>query len=409
MKQELLRRCLYDDPHGSEFLDNIDLRALLEAIREHLQMDVAFIAKFSETERIIELLDCKGTDEPLNEGHADPIGQSYCKKIVDEELPELIPNTRQNAITAQMGVTDILDIGAYMGVPIRLSSGNIYGTFCCYSHQDNPSLSKRDLSILNILADFAAKTIEKQLQQGKELETIRSRITQVLQQSAFHTLFQPIYNLNSTKTVGFEALTRFDLEPLRSPDQWFREAEQVELDEQLEMVAIRRALKGLNDFDSTQYISINASPKHVESGALSAVLSGYDLGRVVLELSEHKSVKDFFAFNELMKPLRARGLVLAIDDVGSGYANFLHILELDVETIKLDVSLIRGIDKDYNRRALAAAILGFANETHISVIAEGVETETELQCLRNLGVSLVQGYHIARPMSLDLARSFEAS
>jgi EAL domain-containing protein (putative c-di-GMP-specific phosphodiesterase class I) len=107
----------------------------------------------------------------------------------------------------------------------------------------------------------------------------------------------------------------------------------------------------------------------------------------------------------VLEPLRKKGLRLAVDDAGAGYASFRHILRLEPDIIKLDMSLTRDIDTDRTRRALAAALIRFAQETGSKIIAEGVETQSELEVLRSLGISMAQGYLISRPVPLAAAVS----
>ena len=99
----------------------------------------------------------------------------------------------------------------------------------------------------------------------------------------------------------------------------------------------------------------------------------------------------------VMAPLQAQGLRIAIDDAGAGYASLRHVLNLHPEIVKLDISITRGIDTDRSRRALAAALRGFASETGCSIVAEGIETPAELSTLQALGISRAQGYHLGRP------------
>jgi EAL domain-containing protein (putative c-di-GMP-specific phosphodiesterase class I) len=102
-------------------------------------------------------------------------------------------------------------------------------------------------------------------------------------------------------------------------------------------------------------------------------------------------------------PHRERGLRLALDDAGAGYASFSHVLKLRPDIIKLDRSLVTGIDDDGARRAFVTAIAVLALEMQAQVTAEGVETTSQLDVLRCLGVDTVQGYLLARP-TLDRTR-----
>ena len=91
---------------------------------------------------------------------------------------------------------------------------------------------------------------------------------------------------------------------------------------------------------------------------------------------------------------------IAVDDAGSGYSSLAHILKLAPDFIKLDRELVSGIDLDPVRRALAASLVTFAADTGAEIVAEGVETEDELEVLRRLGVRYAQGYHLGRPAPL---------
>jgi EAL domain-containing protein (putative c-di-GMP-specific phosphodiesterase class I) len=113
-------------------------------------------------------------------------------------------------------------------------------------------------------------------------------------------------------------------------------------------------------------------------------------GRIVIEITEHTGVKDYEGRLTALQPLRQCGLKLAVDDAGAGYSSPRHILILQPDFIKLDMDLIRHIDPDPARRALASALIAFARDTSSSIIAEGVETASEFATLQSLGVEQAQ-------------------
>jgi EAL domain-containing protein (putative c-di-GMP-specific phosphodiesterase class I) len=117
----------------------------------------------------------------------------------------------------------------------------------------------------------------------------------------------------------------------------------------------------------------------------------------VIEVTEHVPVEDYDALNAHLEGLRARGTRLAIDDAGAGFASLRHILLLHPDVIKLDVSLTRGVEDDIARRALASAFISFAAEIGATIVAEGIETRTQFETLRRLGVRYGQGWYLARP------------
>jgi EAL domain-containing protein (putative c-di-GMP-specific phosphodiesterase class I) len=122
-----------------------------------------------------------------------------------------------------------------------------------------------------------------------------------------------------------------------------------------------------------------------------------ELGGLILELTENSLLEDTPGLHAEISRLLALGVRFAVDDMGAGYSGLRQITTLRPTYLKLDRSLISGIDTDPDRGALVSAMLGYARQTNGHLVAEGVETEAELETLRALGVELVQGYYLARP------------
>ncbi len=228
----------------------------------------------------------------------------------------------------------------------------------------------------------------------------QARVRAALEDGALRMVFQPIVHLPDSRPVGYEALARFGLEPKRSPDIWFREAGEVAMREELEVGAIARALTALPDVPQDRWLSLNAAPELVISGALARVLEGHDCSRLVLEVTEEAPIEDYDAFAAGLLELRSRGLRLAVDDAGAGFASLRHILRLAPDVIKLDRTLIDQVDTSRASRALAAAFVSFAREVGSLVLAEGIERALQLETLLDLGVTLGQGYRLGRPGAL---------
>jgi EAL domain-containing protein (putative c-di-GMP-specific phosphodiesterase class I) len=124
---------------------------------------------------------------------------------------------------------------------------------------------------------------------------------------------------------------------------------------------------------------------------------------VVLELTEHTGIDDYHLFGEAIAELRSNGLRLAVDDAGAGFSSFRHILNLRPDIIKLDIALTRGIDTDPARRALGSAMLTFGLDAYnASIVAEGIETQSELATLQGLGCHYGQGYLLGRPAQMSV-------
>src|SRR2546427_4950945 len=195
------------------------------------------------------------------------------------------------------------------------------------------------------------------------------RVRRVLGGRGLSISYQPIVDVRFGGALGFEALARFPCPPA-GPDVWFADAAGVGLDAELEALAIETALDALPWMPGGAYLSVNASPSMVVSGRLKALLSGVALDRVVLEITEHAPIPGYQVLAAALRPLRAAGLRIAVDDAGAGYASFSHILNLRPDVIKLDITITRDIDKDEGRRALASALRTFAGDTGSTVVAE---------------------------------------
>lgn len=151
------------------------------------------------------------------------------------------------------------------------------------------------------------------------------------------------------------------------------------------------------------YVAVNVAPRTLASSQLRELLGDRPLERVVFELTEHARVASYEPLREVASYYRGRGARIAVDDAGSGYASFQHILELRPDIIKLDRSLTTGIDRNPVLIALATSLVTFAESLGARVCAEGIETSAELVALQQLGVRYGQGYFLGRPNPLPVA------
>jgi EAL domain-containing protein (putative c-di-GMP-specific phosphodiesterase class I) len=382
---------------------NSTLKRTLEAIRQHLGMQVAYISEFNDGRTIFREVDAPGLESLIKAGDSHSLDDVYCRHILEGRLPELIPDTSREPLAMAMPITAAAHIGAHISVPIRLPDGRLYGMFCCVGFEANPSLNARDLQTMRAFADLAAFEINRDLEKIEAVEEKRKRITGVIDTNQFSIVYQPIWEMRSRRAIGFECLARFHALPSRPPNEWFDDAAEVGMGTALEMAAIRAALGVVSSIPVHLHLAINASVETIMSREFLNVMNEIAPGRVVLEITEHTDVEDYDDLLKGLQPLRQRGLKLAVDDAGAGYSSLRHILNLQPDFIKLDMALIRHIDLDPARRALAAALIAFARDTNSAIIAEGVETASEFATLQSLGVDQAQGYFLGRPLPLKSA------
>lgn len=230
-------------------------------------------------------------------------------------------------------------------------------------------------------------------------ERSRKRIREMVSRKMLVTAFQPIHDLTTGRVLGAEALSRFVSVDGAGADYWFKEAAAVGLTTELEFAAIESALTAALTLPSHLYIALNISPAACLSPRLQQVLTAgaLPLDRLVLELTERLEVEEYGTLISALGPWRRRGLRIAVDDAGSGFASMRHIVRIRPDLIKLDRSLIAGIDEDEGQRALGAAMVAFATKIGASLVAEGIETEAELTVVTGLGMTTGQGYLLGRP------------
>ena len=256
---------------------------------------------------------------------------------------------------------------------------------------------------VDVVRELAGQ-LEREARIVEHEQTLRDRVDRALEKGAIVPAYQAIVDLAMWRIVGVEALARFQLEPRRSPDVWFKEAAVVGRSTELELAAVRAEARAFEDpAVGSCYVAFNVSPETILHRGIFEALVGLPWDHVVLEVTEHAPVAEYSALADALGPFRAAGGRLSVDDAGAGFASLRHILRLEPDVIKLDISLTRDVDTDRRKRALAAALCSFANEMGISIVAEGVETRSELEALRTLGVGYCQGYFLRKPAPLDVA------
>lgn len=229
--------------------------------------------------------------------------------------------------------------------------------------------------------------------EDREVAARTGRIRRLLDEPVTIAL-QPIVHIGDGDIAGHEALARFA--DGRSPDVVFAEAARAGLGVELELHAVEHAIACLDTLPEDAFLSVNVSPDAVLDARLDAVLAGAPPQRLVLELTEHAPVHDYGVLVRRLDALRATGLRIAVDDCGAGFASLRHVVLLAPDFLKLDVVLCRDVRSPV-RWAMARAIAGFAAETRSIAVAEGVESEADLEALVELGVPLAQGWLLGEP------------
>lgn len=223
----------------------------------------------------------------------------------------------------------------------------------------------------------------------------------------FDFAFQPVVDIQARQVVAYEALVRGPRgESAASVLAQVNASNRYRFDQACRVKAIKSAAAlGLR-----QRLSINFLPNAVYKPELcirttleAARVHGFPLDRIVFEVTEGERVEDGPWFAEILREYKRCGLLTAIDDFGAGYAGLRLLADFQPDIVKLDMDLVRGIDAHPPRRAIVRHLVALCADLGIAVVAEGIETPAERDCLADLGVRLMQGWLFARPAFQALA------
>lgn len=384
---------------GHEPADPADLvHTLLGLLRRRLGLDTAWVASFSSGMQVFEVVDGDARALGLSPGDRSSLSGSYSVRVIDGRLPAVIPDTSADKTASVLQKTREWGVGAFVGVPLLGPDGSAVGMVCAVSRQPRPHLADVDLRVARKMAELIGALMELPADPTKIATDQHDGIRRMVAERDFEIVFQAVHDVSTGAVLGVEALARFPCEPFR-PDLVFAEAALLGLDIELETAVIARALSLVPQLPEDAFVAVNISPSAVLRTPWPDLLSEVDPSRLVLEITEHDAVENYGALDDVLEACRARGMRVAVDDVGAGFSSFSHVLEIAPEFIKIDHSITRNIDADAARRRLAQSIAELAAQIGATVIAEGVETQGELDAVGAAGIPWAQGFYLSRPKS----------
>lgn len=379
--------------------ENVRRRLLraVELTHANLRLDVAYVVELSDDGPVYRAaagdtgafhvaLDC---DSPA---HA-----ALCRELLAGRLPNVVADAAADPRLEQLGLAHRTPVGAFIAVPLRYSDGAAFGVLCGLGHLARPDLEDSDTRLVSMLGE----AIVDDLDAHRSRERMRVDIQQLIDNEDLRTAYQPIIDVRSERCVGIEALARFPA-PFSKPEWAFAASHDVGLGLELERLAIREAWKMLPRLGPEQYLAINVAPQAlVELARRANPRQELPLEKLVVEVTEHAVVDCYRPLLKGLTPLRERGLRIAVDDAGAGYASLRHVLELRPDFIKVDRSLIHGIARDHAQEVAVAAFLSLAADLNARVVAEGVERAEDLEVAIGLGVYAAQGYLLGKPTTSE--------
>lgn len=235
----------------------------------------------------------------------------------------------------------------------------------------------------------------------RQYRTLRA----LLDSGGLVTYFQPIYHLETETIYGYEILTRGpENGEFESAEALFSFAEQTDLILELERSCRKRAfgLGRTGRFPARLFINCSVQCLYdreftPELITAEAVRAGLESHQVVFEITERVAIHDWERFRTMLRGLKQNGFRVAIDDMGAGYSNLKLLAEIEPDFLKLDISLVKGVENNLVKLELLRTLQALAMKIGAQVIAEGLESEAEHRVVKELGIPYGQGYYLARP------------
>ncbi|WP_346785858.1 sensor domain-containing phosphodiesterase [Aurantiacibacter flavus] len=389
-------------PLDDELASDSQIAGFLHSAREHLGLEIGLIGRWVEDDlREITHVDSM-LDLPLAPGLRQHREETYCWHVLTGDLPEMIADAAAFPAAQALHITEALPVGAHFSVPLRLSDGTVWGSFCAIGRTPDPTLTGRDLAIFESFAAMAAERIDTLIGDAARREQTRQRIEEMFEGDAVTIFQQPIHLLADGQPAGVECLARFPDVNKRSPGAWFGDAESTGLGEELEMTAVRGAIETFASVPEGFFAALKAPARCVVSGAVRAALEAEPAADVVVTLTQYAAADDKLALVQALEAIRPTARV-AIDMVGTSYASMQLAALVKPDFVKLDMALARNVATDPAARALVSAVVALVSEWDGAVIAEGIEESAQAEAMQSLGVTYGQGYLFARPMPMVAA------
>lgn len=293
----------------------------------------------------------------------------------------------------------ILHIGASVGIAISPNDG----------YDPDGLLKDADLALYLAKAEgrgchrFFEPGMNVRMQARRSMEIDLRRALALKQ---LDLVYQPQIDLISNTITGFEALIRWN-HPIRgivSPADFIPLAEEIGVITVIGEWVLRTACKQAATWPASTSIAINLSPLQFRGGRISETVisalaqSGLPAHRLELEITEGAMLDNSDATWEALGQLQALGISVSMDDFGTGYSSLSYLQKFPFNTIKIDQCFVRDIERHSDRRAIVCAVNTLAKALGMRTVAEGVETDVELACIRTAGCDAVQGYLTGRPM-----------
>lgn len=357
--------------------------AMVDIVRRELGLEVAFISEIEDDQRSFRALATQ-VELPIEVGFSEPYEGTYCQMITSGQLDEVVPDTAADPLTKDAFHTHHLGIGAYVGVPMRRSTGELFGTLCAFSRSARPELSAAEAEVLRATGVLIMRLIESEEALDERLADLDQVVDDAVVDAAIDLM--PVCDVADGTVVAHEAAVRFaDGRPFR---ERLREARDVGRGVELELTVLARTLAAVQEV-TVPLVSVSLSADAMRDPAFQAIIAAVSPTRLLIRFDVEDVVPDYAELVSLLQPLRRLGARVAVDRVGEGSTDLRHVMMLSPDAVRIDPALTTGLDDDPGRRMLVESIATLAAKVDADCVALGVTSDADLDWLPELGVSHV--------------------
>jgi diguanylate cyclase (GGDEF)-like protein len=412
-------------PNKNLFLDRLK-QAIKHVKREHQSLSVLFL----DLDRFKEINDTYGHD--LGDELLRHIAKRLQKVVRDDDTVSRIGGDEFTLIlpnTDQVSVVKVVEkIFEEMRKPFNLSGVDIHATFSVgisiYKQDgENPDILLRNADTAMYKAKDNGKN-SYQFYNQKMTELVRKRlqldtdIRNGLKNGEFEAYYQPKIDATTLRVVGLESLIRWNhpTKGLLYPAEFIPFAEEIGLIIEIDRYMLEHCVYQLVEWHAAGYktgkLSINISAKKLESEDFRSELfrlvekSGVDTDLLELEILESQIMKDPEHSIDILRSIKSLGISISIDDFGTGYSSLSYLKKLPVSKLKIDRSFIVDVPEDEDDVAIVRTIISLAKNLGLETIAEGVETEGQVEFLVQEGCHNIQGYYYSKALTKKACEAF---
>lgn len=376
------------------------LVSLLQTLAQAVYFDVVFISRFEGGRRVIEYLNNDNEAINLVAGYSDLIENSLCLRAASGRLPDVIFDTSHLPSNEYVEVIDTFNISSYLCVPIMLKQNSIYGTIGLIGHKPNWDITAEQIKTVESIANLFSAWKEDQLAKVEQNSSTKIMVNKVINNSQFELYYQPIFDIQNSKVIGFECLTKFLDSESSNTESMFNDARVVKLTVDLELKIMKTALISLDYFAEHQFLSVNLSHATLLSDKFNELLNNIILDRLVIEINDDINADSYIKICKKLNSHLKKGLKICLEDhslslIRQGRQNYI-----DPDVLKLTFDNFKKNESCELVKWRLNFIHSLSESTAVRLVVQHVENDDQLNELINKGIRFAQGFRLGKPESL---------